>query len=397
MSYTQVFNELIFNDAHYQTAVVSEHHLKKSEQFKFMLSDQICSYGHGDVLKAIKHPKGSLTALKILLSPAAEGYIEQIAQLSEQITRQRFGANIHLFIPLYLSNLCANECDYCGFSMGNKIKRKILTDSEIINEINIIKSMGFDSVLLVTGEHQTKVGINYFEHVLPIIKSHFNYLAMEVQPLTCEEYKKLHKRGLDAVMVYQETYFLDPYLTHHIKGKKNDFYYRLQTPERVAQAGIDKIGLGVLLGLSDWRADSWMMGHHLSYMQKHYWRNRYSISVPRLRPCVGGIKPETPLTDKQLLQLICAFRLVYPELEISLSTREVPSFRDGVLPLGITNMSAASCTEPGGYSQPNHHLSQFDISDDRSINDVLDAIKAKELQPVFKDWQGEWSTANYIY
>ena len=354
------------------------------------LSMRLYSKTEQDVKRAIDNGHGDLDSLMALLSPAAKPYIEQMAQKAYQMTRQRFGANIGLYLPLYLSNLCANECDYCGFSMSNKLKRKTLTEAELIDEINIIKQRGFDSILLVSGEHDTKVGIEYFKHVLPIVKQQFSYVAIEVQPLSQAEYQMLVALGLDAVMVYQETYQPHTYRQHHTRGKKQDFSYRLATPDRVAAAGVDKIGLGVLLGLDDWRLDALVMGHHLAYLEKKYWRTRYSISLPRLRPCTGGVMPKVELTDEGLVQMICAFRLFNSQLEISLSTRETPEFRNNLLPLGVTNISAGSSTEPGGYQNPNTQLDQFEISDNRSVGQVIEQMKLKGLNPVWKDWEAAW-------
>jgi len=343
-----------------------------------------------DVEKALISPMGSLDSLLALLSPAAEAFIEEMAQRSKALTRQRFGANVGMYLPLYLSNLCANECDYCGFSMSNKLKRETLNLKDVDAEMAVIKQTGYDSILLVSGEHETKVGIEYFKSVLPRVKQHFSYLAMEVQPLKESEYSDLVGLGLDAVMIYQETYNPDTYAKHHTRGKKQDFPYRLETPERVARVGVDKIGIGVLLGLDDWRLDALLLGHHLSYLESRYWRSRYSVSLPRLRPCTGGITPKIELTDKGLVQLICAFRLFNEQLEISLSTRESAQLRDNLFELGITNISAGSSTQPGGYVNPDTQLNQFDISDERSAQEVSIAIKAKGLNPVWKDWESAW-------
>jgi 2-iminoacetate synthase len=344
-----------------------------------------------DVERALQRPSGSVEALMALLSPAAQPYLELMAQQASLLTKQRFGHNINLFIPLYLSNLCANECDYCGFTMSNKIKRKILNKQEIQQEIDIIKGYGFDNVLLVTGEHETKVGIDYFADVLPHMKQYFSHVSLEVQPLETHEYKKLVDLGLDAVMLYQETYQPRTYAKHHTRGKKKDFTYRLQSPDRLGQAGVDKIGLGVLLGLDEWRLDALLMGHHLAYLENRYWRSKFSVSLPRLRPCTGGIEVKYPITDKGLVQLVCAFRLFSEQLEISLSTRENSQFRSNIMPLGITHMSAASSTQPGGYANPATQLDQFEISDERSVVEVTSAIRAQGYIPVFKDWEADWS------
>ncbi|TKF00193.1 2-iminoacetate synthase ThiH [Vibrio kanaloae] len=349
-----------------------------------------------DVERALSKPKRDLEDFKALISPAAEPYLEQMAQQSLALTRKRFGNTMSLYIPLYLSNLCANACTYCGFSMENRIKRRTLTLDEIDAESAAIKKMKFDSVLLVTGEHETKVGMNYFRQVLPNIKKQFNYLAMEVQPLDQHEYAELKTLGLDAVMVYQETYQPRTYAEHHLRGNKMDFEYRLETPDRLAKAGIDKIGIGALIGLEDWRTDCFFVAAHLDYLERTYWQTRYSISFPRLRPCEGGdanggLQPKSVMSDKQLVQLICAYRLLNPEVELSLSTRESATFRDNVLPLGITSMSAASKTQPGGYASGEEELEQFEISDERSAADVESMIRRRGFDPVWKDWHSAYS------
>ncbi|WMN87263.1 2-iminoacetate synthase ThiH [Vibrio parahaemolyticus] len=349
-----------------------------------------------DVERALAKPKRDLEDFKALISPAAEPYLEQMAKLSYSLTRKRFGNTMSLYIPLYLSNLCANACTYCGFSMENRIKRRTLNKEEVAAEIEAIKRMKFDSVLLVTGEHETKVGMKYFREMVPMVKQRFNYLAMEVQPLDQDEYAELKSLGLDAVMVYQETYHPSTYAEHHLRGNKMDFRYRLETPDRLARAGIDKIGIGALIGLEEWRTDCFFAAAHLDYLERTYWQSRYSISFPRLRPCAGnaptnGLQPKSVMTDKQLVQLICAYRLFNPEVELSLSTRESPNFRDNVLPLGITSMSAASKTQPGGYATEEVELEQFEISDERSAASVEGMIRAKGFDPVWRDWHFVYS------
>ncbi|EML0427165.1 2-iminoacetate synthase ThiH [Vibrio parahaemolyticus] len=349
-----------------------------------------------DVERALAKSKRDLEDFKALISPAAEPYLEQMAKISYSLTRKRFGNTMSLYIPLYLSNLCANACTYCGFSMENRIKRRTLNRDEVEAEIGAIKRMKFDSVLLVTGEHETKVGMKYFREMVPIIKQRFNYLAMEIQPLDQDEYAELKTLGLDAVMVYQETYHPKTYAQHHLRGNKMDFRYRLETPDRLAKAGIDKIGIGALIGLEEWRTDCFFAAAHLDYLERTYWQSRYSISFPRLRPCASnvpasGLQPKSVMTDKQLVQLICAYRLFNPEVELSLSTRESPQFRDNVLPLGITSMSAASKTQPGGYATEEVELEQFEISDERSAASVEDMIRAKGFAPVWRDWHSVYS------
>ncbi|MFW7524743.1 2-iminoacetate synthase ThiH [Vibrio ostreicida] len=351
----------------------------------------IYSKNTDDVQRALSKSVRDLDDFKALISPAAKPFLEQMAQMSYSLTRQRFGSTVSLYIPLYLSNLCANVCSYCGFSMENKIKRKTLNTVELEAEVNAIKRMKFDSVLLVTGEHETKVGMAYFREVLPLIKRKFSYVAMEVQPLDQENYAELKRLGLDAVMVYQETYHPSTYAEHHLRGKKRDFFYRLETPDRLAKAGVDKIGLGALIGLDDWRTDCFYVASHLAYLERTYWKTRYSISFPRLRPCQGKLQPKSVMTDRDLVQLICAYRLVNSEVDLSLSTRESASFRDNVLPLGVTSMSAASKTQPGGYAKNSSELEQFEISDDRSAASVESMIRAQGLDPMWRDWHSVYS------
>ena len=360
-------------------------HFARIERDKLLLALYSCTAA--DVERALVQPEGNLQSLLALLSPAAEPYIEEMAQRSAALTRQRFGANIGLYLPLYLSNLCANECTYCGFSLSQKVKRRTLNFAEIEQECRAIKALGIDQVLIVTGEHERKVGIDYFCDVLPLIRRYFSSVQLEVQPLSTDEYARLKSLGVDAVMLYQETYNAAAYQQYHLKGKKSDIHWRLDAPDRVGQAGIDKIGLGILLGLSDWRTDAILLAQHLQYLQKQYWQCRFSLSVPRIRPCSGGNEVINPISDKELIQLICAFRLFAPELEISLSTRESAVFRQHVVPLAITSVSAGSKTQPGGYSVEPENLEQFSIDDNRSPQQVANALIQQGLQPVWKDWE----------
>jgi 2-iminoacetate synthase len=339
-----------------------------------------------DVLKALATEKRTLEDFKALISPAAVPYLEQMAQLSQQLTLKRFGKVIQLYVPLYLSNECNNICTYCGFSLDNKVKRKTLTPMEIMQEVATIKEMGYDHVLLVTGEDNLKVNVDYFKMVLQLIRPHFSQISMEVQPLNKEDYEELIPYGLNTVLVYQETYHKDDYKKHHPKGKKSNFSYRLETPERIGEAGIHKIGLGVLIGLEDWRTDSFFTALHLSFLEKKYWQSKYSLSFPRLRPFSGGLEPKVEMNDRELVQLICAYRLFNQELELSISTRESLRFRDNIIKLGITSISAGSKTNPGGYVVDPQSLAQFEISDERSPAEIGAMITAQGYEPIWKDW-----------
>ncbi|GAB4250510.1 MAG: 2-iminoacetate synthase ThiH [Vicingaceae bacterium] len=340
-----------------------------------------------DVQLALNKEKRTLEDFKALISPAALPFLEQMAQISHQITQKRFGKTIQLYIPLYLSNECQNICTYCGFSFTNKLPRKTLTNEEILKEVNFIKSKGYDHILLVTGEANQTVGVDYLENAVKLIRPYFSHISIEVQPLEQNEYERLIAAGVNTVLVYQETYHKNDYKKHHPKGKKSNFYYRLDTPDRLGKAGIYKIGLGVLIGLEDWRTDSFFTALHLKYLEKTYWKTKYSISFPRLRPFTGGLEPKVEMSDKELVQLICAYRLLDEELELSISTRESEKFRNHIIKIGATTFSAESKTNPGGYVIEPKTLEQFEISDDRSTEEIVNMIKNQGYEPVFKDWE----------
>lgn len=339
-----------------------------------------------DVLRAIESPKCTIEDFKALLSPAAAAFVKQMADKSRLLTMKRFGKTIQLYIPLYLSNECQNICTYCGFSYDNKLERKTLTDEELLAEAAHIREMGYRHVLLVSGEANQTVGMDYFERALKLISPFFDHVSMEVQPLDETDYKQLTSLGLENVLVYQETYHREDYKKHHPKGKKSNFDYRLETPDRIGRAGVHKMGLGVLLGLDDWRADCFYTGLHVDYLEKVYWKTNYGISFPRLRPCSGGLPPKLPVSDRDFVQIIAAYRLFKPEIELSLSTREIPEFRNKLIHLGITAMSAGSKTNPGGYTVAPMSLEQFEISDERPVPEVVAAIKSQGYEPVWKDW-----------
>jgi len=347
----------------------------------------------GDVERALARTQRDLEDFKALISPAAAPYLEEMAQLSHRLTQKRFGKIIQLYIPLYLSNECQNICTYCGFSYDNKIRRRTLSAGELLTEVGAIRDMGFEHVLLVSGEANHTVGVDYFVRALEVVRQHFAHISMEVQPLDSEDYVVLMEHGLNTVLVYQETYNRDDYKLHHPKGKKSNFGYRLGTPDRLGGAGIHKIGLGVLIGLEDWRTDSWFTALHLQYLERTYWRTKYSLSFPRLRPFEGeererpyGLQPKVEMKDRELIQLICAYRLLDEEVELSLSTRESPRFRDHAVRLGITSLSAGSRTNPGGYVVDPGSLEQFEIDDDRSPAVIAEMIRRQGYEAVWKDW-----------
>lgn len=339
-----------------------------------------------DVERALAASHRGLPDFMALISPAAAPYLERMARLSQELTQRRFGKTIQMYIPLYLSNECQNICTYCGFSYDNKIRRKTLNAGELLQEVLFIRQMGYDHVLLVSGEANQTVGTDYFCKALDLVRPHFAHISMEVQPLDQVDYEALIAHGLNTVLVYQETYHQEDYKLHHPKGKKSNFGYRLDTPDRLGKAGVHKMGLGTLIGLEDWRTDSFFTALHLDYLEKTYWKTRYSISFPRLRPFSGGLTPKVEMTDRELIQLICAYRLLNEEVELSLSTRESPVFRDHAIQLGITAVSAGSRTNPGGYAVDKESLEQFSIHDDRSPAAIADMIRSKGYEPVWKDW-----------
>lgn len=344
-----------------------------------------------DVLNALQAVKPTLEDMKALLSPAAEGHLEEMALKSMELTKKRFGKTIQLFAPMYLSNECQNICTYCGFSLDNKIKRKTLSGLEILTEMEAIKSSGFQHILLVTGEANHTVNIDYFLKVVELIKPHLSTISIEFQPLETDEYRQLQQAGVHAVLVYQETYHQEVYKSYHPKGKKSNFFYRLETPDRIGQAQMHKIGLGVLLGLEDWRVDSYFCALHLQYLQQQYWQTKYSISFPRMRPAEGIIEPNVIVSDKNLVQLLTAYRIFNEDVELSISTRESEHFRNHVIPLGVTSMSAGSKTNPGGYSVEPDSLEQFEISDERSVEEIIKIIEDAGYDPVFKDWEKSYA------
>ena len=339
-----------------------------------------------DVEWALKSSKRTLEDFKALISPAAEPYLEQMAQLSNQLTQKRFGKTIQLYAPMYLSNECNNICTYCGFSFDNKVRRKTLSNDEILQEVAHLKSQGYNHILLVTGEANYTVHAEYIKNAVQLIRSKFANISIEVQPLEQDEYAMLHEAGVYSVLVYQETYHEEVYKLYHPKGKKSNFGYRLETPDRIGKAGIHKIGLGILLGLEDWRVDSFFCALHLDYLQRKYWQTKYSISFPRMRPAEGIIEPNVIVTDRQLVQLLCAYRLFNEDIELSISTRESEKFRNHVIPLGVTSMSAGSKTNPGGYVVEPQSLEQFEISDERDTATIAQLIRNHGYEAVWKDW-----------
>lgn len=338
----------------------------------------------------LRRPLGGLHAsdLPALLSPAAADRLEDLAQLARARTLQRFGRGVRLFAPLYVSNECVSVCTYCGFSAGNEIARRTLTIDEAIAEATELVVRGFRHVLLVAGEHARIVSKAYLLDVVRALAPLVPQLSVEVQVWDEAFYADLVAAGCDGVVVYQETYDATTYDAVHLKGKKRNAAWRLGAPDRAAAAGARRLGIAALLGLhGDWRSEAIALAVHAEALCKRWWKAEVQIALPRLKPAAGGYEPADPVDDRSLVQLLCALRLCLPDVGVSLSTRERAELRDALVPLGITQMSAGSHTEPGGYAEESAAEPQFEISDDRSPAEVAAALVGLGYEPVWKDWQ----------
>ncbi len=320
-----------------------------------------------------------------LVSPAAHPFLEELLSLSRALTESHFGKRMRLYVPLYLSNYCHNSCVYCGYRIGNTMPRTLLSPREIKDEVEAVKAHGFDHVLLVTGDYPKLAGVDYLEAAVALVRPYFSTISIEVQPLSEAEYVRLVKAGVSGVFVYQETYNTGRYRDYHPKGMKSHFHHRLETAERVAAAGASRVGLGVLLGLEDWRTDSAFVALHARFLLETFPGLSCSVSFPRLRPAEGSMEPNVTLTDDEMLQLIGAYRLTHPSLDMAMSTRESGAFRDRAVPYGVTLMSAGSRTNPGGYATHRDTLEQFEISDDRTPEEVADMLTALGYDAVWHE------------
>ena len=358
----------------------------------------------------------SLPDFARLISPAAGELLEPLCRRSQTLTRQRFGKVIRLFAPLYLSNECINNCSYCGFSRDNPILRVTLSVDEVVREARALKERGFRNLLLVAGEHPKFISNGYMAECVRALRDEVPGISLEVGPMETEEYRPIVEAGAEGLVVYQETYDREVYAKMHTAGPKRNFDWRLETPERAYAAGFRRLGIGALYGLADWRMEAICVAAHAAYLLRNCWKAQLTISLPRLRPCAGEFEPLTRMSDRELAQLICAFRLFLPDAGLVLSTREPAKLRDGLIPLGITLISAGSHTEPGGYTgagkdkihrtekgrivelasgasewaavpeRATNATGQFDIADDRSALEVSELLKRLGYEPVWKDW-----------
>ena len=324
--------------------------------------------------------------LLALLSSAAGDRLEDMAREACRLNIQHFGKSIQMYTPMYLSNFCENRCLYCGYQAGNPLPRKKLNLEEVEKEAACIAGLGFKHILILTGESGTMNPVSYIRDCVKILKKYFSSVSLEVYPLEQSGYEELIEAGVNGLTVYQETYDEKLYDQVHLKGPKKNYQNRLDAPERGGRAGMHFLNIGALLGLGRWRTDAFFMGLHALYLQDHFPGCVIGVSVPRMRPHEGSFKQAALVSDKDLVQIVTAMRIFLPRASIALSTREEKTFRDHLIPLGITQMSASSSTGVGGHTLPDKSLEQFEISDTRNLEEVKQAIRSAGYQPVLKDW-----------
>lgn len=343
-----------------------------------------------DVQKALDKDNLNLRDLQALLSPVAANFLEEMVAKSKAIKERYFGKNIYLFTPQYIANHCDNNCVYCGFKVGNDIKRAQLDENDIIKELKNIAKTGLKEILILTGESQTKTPLNYIANACRLAKEYFDIVGVEIYPLNSDEYAILHDNGVDFVTVFQETYNPIKYGKIHLYGNKRVFPYRFNAQERALIGGMRGVAFAALLGIDDWRKDAMATALHASLIQSKYPHAEISISVPRLRPIINNNKINTKdVTERALLQVIAAYRLFLPYANITLSSRESAYFRDNAMALGITKVSAGVSVgigEHGGKDDEDKGDGQFEISDNRDVNQMKTAIKNAGLTPVMSDY-----------
>jgi 2-iminoacetate synthase len=344
-----------------------------------------------------------------LLTPKTDAELDALADRARELTRQHFGRTMRLFAPLYLSNECINSCRYCGFSRENPILRVTLSVDEVVKEARHLSTAGFRQLLLVAGEHPKFVGRDYLAECVRALRDDYSSISIEVAPMETEEYIPIVEAGAEGLVVYQETYNRAIYDQLHLAGPKKDFGWRLACPERGYEAGFRRLGIGALFGLAPWREEAITLAAHLEYLLKRCWKSSLTVSVPRLRPAAGEFRPHFPMSDRDLVHLVCALRVTFPQVGIVLSTREPAALRDLLIKIGITMMSAGSHTEPGGYTGqgkekvhrtvrgrimppdvspdvPEFATSQFEIGDPRSPQEIAALLRRDGMEPVWKDW-----------
>ena len=345
-------------------------------------------YDEGDVRRALGSERLGPEDFGALLSPAAEGMIEDIAKKAKTVTRDHFGNSVTMFTPIYTSNYCDNSCRYCGFNRNNDILRARLDPDEVETEMRSIASKGLTDILILTGESRSFSDLKYIGMCVESAKRHFSSIGMEVYPVNSDEYRFLHERGADYVTVFQETYDPETYASFHPAGPKRVFSYRFNAQERALMGGMREVGFAALLGLrDDWRRDAFCCGMHAYLLQRKYPHAEIAFSLPRLRPCSAHKEDDVSVSERNLLQVAMAYRLFMPFASETISTRELPRFRDGIVNICATKISAGSSVEIGGHSDvKDKGDGQFELSDTRSVEEVRDALIGMGLQPVFNDY-----------
>lgn len=339
------------------------------------------------VVRVLGREKLGELDLLTLLSPKAAAFLEPMAQRARRLTVQYFGRTIQLFIPLYISNYCSNQCVYCGFNCANAIDRRKLTLEEIEVEARAIAATGMQHLLLLTGEARQVTPMAYIEEAVRLLKRYFASVSIEVFPMDEDEYRRLKQAGVDGLTLYQETYDRPLYAQVHPAGLKKHYRYRLEAPERGARAGFRAVNIGPLVGLGETRREVFFCGLHARYIDDHFLDTEVGMSLPRFNPAEGDYTPQYPADDRLFVQFLLALRLFMPRATLTISTRERAELRDRLIHLGVTRFSAGSCTGVGGYAAPDSgNTAQFEVSDRRSVHQVARAIMDQGYQPVYKDW-----------
>ena len=351
-------------------------------------------YTEIDVRNALSHEICTIEDFKALLSPAALPFLEQMAHRAQIETRRHFGKCVYLFTPLYIANYCENYCVYCGFNCYNNIHRKKLSPDEIEREMKVISESGIEEILMLTGESRGMSGIEYIGEACRRARKYFRNVGLEIYPVNSDEYRYLHECGADYITVFQETYNPDKYETLHLMGHKRVWPYRFESQERALMGGMRGVGFSALLGLDDFRKDALATGLHVHFLQRKYPHAEMSLSCPRLRPIVNNdkINPKD-VHEQQLCQILCAYRIFLPFAGITVSSREAPRFRDGIINIAATKISAGVSTGIGDHEEKYKGKKsgdagdeQFEIADTRSFSEIYDAIKKQGLQPVLNDY-----------
>ena len=367
--------------------ILAEKKLDTDSQFRAECLDKISK---SDVERALSSANGiySFEKLTALISPAAQQYLEDMAQSAHQLTVQRFGKTIRLYAPLYLSNYCVNSCRYCGFNKDSQFKRIRLTIDQTIQQADLLADKGFKDILLVSSEDRQFISIEYLTELAGKLKKKFSSISAEIYQISEAEYAELFKAGIEGITIYQETYDRQAYSRFHPAGPKSDYDNRLNAPDHIAAAGMRQVGLGALLGLTNWRTEALALAEHAHYLMKRHWQCRISFSFPRLQPAhlVSAEQFGYLLSDKNLVQMIVALRLCFANAGMVLSTRENAGLRDRLIKLGITKLSAGSKTSPGGYCDHIDTVEQFEVNDSRSPAQIAEMIKTQGIEPVWKDW-----------